>query len=335
LPALKALRDAHPWARIEILGYPHLGAIADKRFYADAVRSIEYAALSRFFARNAELPSELRDYFGAFDLILSYLYDPDQIFEDNLRRCGAQEILRGPAKIDKNTHAAWQLAQPLQELGINVSDLAPEIFPSDEDREFARRFLEHCEPPILALHPGSGSEKKNWPIENWIELGRTILTARSASRNGGFQAETNEGRLGSSPSLFQSITFVAGEADENEIGRLRTLFEHEPQVRFARALPLPQLAALLEQSTFIGHDSGISHLAAAAGARCLILFGPTDPKVWAPQNKDVRVLLAPNGDLTRLDFATVRRAINDWEPTNEQGPSPGASRPSPLGRGLT
>jgi len=292
LPALKALRDAHPQARIEILGYPHIGAIADKRFYADAVRSIEYAALSRFFARNAELPSDLRDYFGAFDLILSYLYDPDQIFENNLRRCGAQKILRGPAKIDKNAHAAWQLAQPLQELGINVSDLAAKIFPSDEDREFARRFLEHCKPPILALHPGSGSERKNWPIENWIELAKTLLNPKA---------------------LFRTIIFISGEADEKELARLRTLFEHEPQARFANALPLPQLAALLGQSTFIGHDSGISHLAAAAGARCLILFGPTDPKVWAPQNTNARVLSAPNGDLTQLDVTTVCAAVGGWE----------------------
>ena len=289
MPTLKALRDAHPRARIEILGYPHIAAVADKRFYADAVRSIEYAALSRFFARNADLPSELRDYFGGFDLILSYLYDPDQIFENNLRLCGVQQILRGPAQIDKNAHAAWQLAQPLRELGINVTDLAAKVFPSDDDREFARRFLVNCELPILALHPGSGSEKKNWPIENWIELARTLLNAKA---------------------LFHTIIFVSGEADENEMARVRALFEHEPQVRFAHQLPLPQLAAVLEQSTFIGHDSGISHLAAAAGARCLILFGATDPKVWAPQNTNARVLLAPSGDLTRLDVATVGNAIS-------------------------
>ena len=318
---MKALRAAYPRARIEILGYPHIAAIADKRFCADAVRSIEYAALSRFFARDAELSSELRDYFGGFDLILSYLYDPDQIFEDNLRRCGAQKILHGPAKIVPSRHAAGQLAQPLQELVISVSDLAPEIFPSKEDREFARQFRQHCEPPVLALHPGSGSEKKNWPIENWIELIKTAVHPRSTSRSGSFSpsrrlseargqtAETNEGRLGSSLSLFQSIILVSGEADGNEMARVRTLFEREPQVRFVHALPLPQLAALLEQSTLIGHDSGISHLAAAAGARCLILFGPTDPEVWAPQNKDVRVLLAPNGDLTQLDVATVLKAI--------------------------
>lgn len=297
MPALKSLRDANPRARIEILGYPHIAAVADKRFYADAVRSIEYGALSRFFARDAELPPALRDYVGGFDLILSYLYDPDQIFENNLRRCGAQKILRGPAKIAPSTHAARQLAQPLQEIGIDVSDLSAKIFPSDEDRGFARRFLEHCELPILALHPGSGSEKKNWPIENWIELVKTVLIAKST------------------PFVFRTIILVSGEADEKEMERLRMLFEHEPRLRFVHQLPLPQLAALLEQSTFIGHDSGISHLAAAVGARCLILFGPTDPKVWAPQNKNASLLLAPNGDLTELDVATASGALEVAQPS--------------------
>src|SRR5213075_660555 len=228
LPALKALRDAHPRARIEILGYPHIASVADKRFYADAVRSIEYAALSCFFARGGELPSQLRDYFGGFDLILSYPYDPDQIFENNLRLCGVQQILRGPAQIDKNAHAAWQLAQPLRELGINVTDLAANLFPSDEDREFARRFLENCEPPILAVHPGSGSEKKNWPIENWIELIRAVLSGIAASRSSCLscsETSPDKGRLPSRPNLFRTVLIVSGEADENARQRLRTSFD--------------------------------------------------------------------------------------------------------------
>ena len=288
LPALKALRDAYSRCQIEILGYPHIAAVADKRFYADAVRSIEYGALSRFFARNAEISLDLRDYFSRWDLILSYLYDPDQIFEDNLRRCGARKIVCGPARIVPGLHAAQQLAKPLRQLGINVSDFSAKIFPSSEDRELARRFLRRFESPVLALHPGSGSETKNWPIQNWLDLAKTFLNGRV---------------------LFRTIIFVSGEADEKEMEQLRAVFGSEPRVTLAHALPLPQLAAILERSTFTGHDSGISHLAAAAGARCFLLFGPTDPKVWAPQNKDVRVLLAPNCDLTQLDIATVGKAI--------------------------
>jgi ADP-heptose:LPS heptosyltransferase len=81
LPALKALREAYPDARIEIVGYKHIAVLAENRFYAQAVRSIEYGPLSSFFAKNSELPAELAGYFASFDLIISYLYDPDQIFE--------------------------------------------------------------------------------------------------------------------------------------------------------------------------------------------------------------------------------------------------------------
>jgi len=310
LPALRALRDAHPKAGIEILGYPHIAAIADKRFYADAVRSIEYAALSRFFARGAELPAELRDYFAGFDLILSYLYDPDGIFEGNLRRCGAENILRGPSKIVSGMSAAEQLAQPVRELGISVTDLAAKLFLSAEDRQCALRFLESCESPILAIHAGSGSEKKNWPSECWIEFIRAVLNGTAASRNSCLQTtELTQRRLQSRPNSFRTILVVSGEADESAMQQLRPLFGPDPRVRFAHALPLPHLAAILSRSTFIGHDSGISHLAAATGVRCVILFGPTDPNVWAPQNKEATVLLAPNGDLTQLAVATVLDAI--------------------------
>jgi heptosyltransferase III len=310
LPALKALRIAHPKADIEILGYSHIAAIADKRFYADAVRSIEYAALSRFFARKAELPSELRDYFAGFDLILSYLYDPDGIFEENLRRCGAENILQGPAKIVSGMSAAKQLVQPLQALGITVTDLAPKIFPSAEDHEFACHFLENCEMPILAIHPGSGSERKNWPIENWIEIIELALHRELTVKSGCFPtAELNQGRLQSRPLLFGTILVASGEADESAMQQLRPRFESNARLRFACTLPLPHLAAILSHTTFVGHDSGISHLAAAAGARCLLLFGTTDPNVWAPRNKNVTVVRAPNGNLGQLVVTTVWDAI--------------------------
>src|SRR5215216_560067 len=112
LPALRTLRQAYPNARIEILVYRHIAALAENRFYAQAVRSIEYGPLSGFFAKNSELPAELADYFASFDLIISYLYDPDRIFESNLRRCGVENLLCGAARIIENAgHAARQLAR--------------------------------------------------------------------------------------------------------------------------------------------------------------------------------------------------------------------------------
>src|SRR4029453_16870942 len=90
LPTLKALREAYPRVHLEILGYKHIAVLAENPIYAQAIRSIEYGALPSFFAKNSRLPAELANYFASFDLIISYLYDPDSIFENNLRRCGVR-----------------------------------------------------------------------------------------------------------------------------------------------------------------------------------------------------------------------------------------------------
>ena len=82
------------------------------------------------------------------------------------------------------------------------------------------------------------------------------------------------------------------------------------KVRVLKNLPLPELACVLQNcALFIGHDSGISHLAAAVGAPCLLLFGPTDPAIWAPQNPQVRVLRSPDLTMGGLDLGRVLETI--------------------------
>jgi heptosyltransferase III len=300
LPALKALREANPGAHIDLLGYKHIAELANNRFYANGVRSIEYAPLARFFAKDSELSSDLRDYFSSFDLIISYLYDPDQIFQINARRCGVRQFVVGPGKIGDGEHASRQLAEPMEKLGLKIASLAAKIYPSAEDRQFASNFLDDFARPspsrtgIVAFHPGSGSEKKNWPLQNWIDLGNSLLN---------------------SPNFHGSILVVGGEADEARTGQFKSSWSDYPRVRFAESLALPHLAAVLEQTLYLGHDSGISHLAAAAGANCILFFGPTNPAVWAPQGENVRILRAAGGNLCDLPVETVLNAIWVAAPT--------------------
>lgn len=283
LPAIKLLRDGFPTASLEILGYEHIAALAEKRFYADAVRSIESASLAAFFARDSDLPAELADYFRSFDVMLSFLHDPDRIFETNVRSCAAGRFIAGPFEVEKGEHAALQLARPLASLGLSLVSPAAQLFPTEADRDAVKTSFTRTDTTI-ALHPGSGSEAKNWPLENWIKLGDILL------RRG------------------YDLLIVAGEADTERTQRLKASWKGKP-VCFAEDLLLPHLAALLERSPFIGHDSGISHIAAAVGARCLLLFGPTDPAIWAPANEHVTVLRAPDGMIERLEIEPVAAAL--------------------------
>lgn len=289
LPAIKLLRDGFPGAHIEILGHKHIIALAEQRFYADAIRSIEEGPLARFFAKSAVLPAELIAYFSSFDLIVSYLFDPHGIFQENLTRCRIGEFIAGPSKLSGHEHAAVQLARPLEEIGLHLPDPAARVYPTERDREFARNFLGETSEPVIALHPGSGSETKNWPIESWRELGEHLF------------------------STHRGVLVIAGEADEERLRLLETAWKNKP-VRFAKHLPLPHLAALFETSLFLGHDSGISHIAAAVGARSILLFGPTNPAVWAPANSNVAVLRAPEGDLRLLGVEAVIAALETRPP---------------------
>jgi heptosyltransferase-2 len=64
----------------------------------------------------------------------------------------------------------------------------------------------------------------------------------------------------------------------------------------AQSLPLADVAHLLADCrAFVGHDSGISHLAAAVGLPGLVLWGDTAEEVWRPPSEKVIVLRHPAG----------------------------------------
>ena len=282
LPAIKLLREAFPGAHLEILGYQHIIALAEDRFYADATRSIEYGAMAGFFVPGCELAPDLVQYFASFQQVVSFLYDPSGFFEANLRRAGVKNLLPAFAKIEDTAHAAQQLARPLQRLALYLEDHAATVHPNSADHSAAARFFAGIGRPCIAIHPGSGSPRKNWPVERWAAIAA---------------------RLG--PSM--QLVLIGGEADEASLAALCAAC---PGALVARDLPLPHLAAVLARCRlFLGHDSGISHLAAAAGTPCVLLFGPTDPAIWAPANPHATVIVAPGGDLASLDVEAVAAAV--------------------------
>jgi heptosyltransferase-2 len=275
LPTLRLLRERWPEAHIEILGLPRLAEIAVNRYYLNAVRSVNHGPLSAFFTPNAVLDPSWMEYIGGFDLVLSYFSDPDGLFELNLGRCQPGEILTHPPRVpvDFGRPAARHFAGILEPLGLALGgDVSSEIFPTPDDVAGARAFLDGMKPGtrLVAVHPGSGGESKNWPKEKWAELGGRIATE--------FPGTT--------------LLVVEGEADAEQGEFLAAAWKDIAHLR-ARWLPLPILGALLrEAEIFLGHDSGITHLAAAARKDLPIvaLFGPTDPVVWAPPRAGVRVL---------------------------------------------
>lgn len=103
---------------------------------------------------------------------------------------------------------------------------------------------------FAVIHPFSGSAKKCWPLERYREL-----TSR----------------------LGMPVRWCAGPEEVLEDAvRIDDLYELAGWLATARV--------------YIGNDSGITHLAAAVGTPVVALFGPTDPRIWAPRGRDVSVI---------------------------------------------
>ncbi len=175
LPTFRLLRERWPAAHLELLGHPRLAEPAVGRYYLDAARSVNHGPLSAFFTPRAVLDPAWMDYFGSFDLVLSYFYDPDGLFDANLRRCEPGELLAWPPLVPKNfgRPAARHFAEIVRPLGLQLGDeIDGGLVPSPGDRDGARGFLSGLEPGarLVALHPGSGGESKTWPAENWAAL---------------------------------------------------------------------------------------------------------------------------------------------------------------------
>jgi heptosyltransferase-2 len=80
-----------------------------------------------------------------------------------------------------------------------------------------------------------------------------------------------------------------------------------------RGRSIGDVAALLRRADLVlCNDTGVMHVAAAARARVLAVFGPTDPFRWAPRCPNLRVVRARDGDLRTLPAAEVAEQAAEW-----------------------
>ncbi len=87
-----------------------------------------------------------------------------------------------------------------------------------------------------------------------------------------------------------------------------------PEEVLPGALHIPDLFELARflagARAYIGNDSGITHLAAALGIPTLALFAPTDPAVWGPRGKAVRIIRSET--MADISPETVVDALHDF-----------------------
>ena len=241
---------------------PRFGELVTGPGRVDDIRPIDRPGLAGFFSRGGVLEPDWCDYFSEFDLTLSYLFDPDGIFEANWKRGGGVD----PEVLSLATApqtAAWRhLADPL--LAWEVRPGMPHLL-RGEKLAAGETHRPAGSVPRIVIHPGSGGARKCWALDEWMEELRIWQKDQP-----------------------MDLVWLAGEVERDLLRRLPENWCSPPHEVWENR-PLPEVFRLLRSADlYLGHDSGISHLAAWSGVPCGLLFGPTDPKIWAPPGSHVR-----------------------------------------------
>jgi len=264
LPVLGALRQAFPQAGLDVLGHSSRAILARHPSYADCVRDLDAGGWHRLFRQEAVAPQDLEVYLRTFDTVLSYLPVSDPGFAENLRRYCQRTVITWPPHPPSGVHVTDHLLQAVSHLlpGVSV-DLCPQVYLEPQAQAEMAEFWQSAGLPehgVMALHPGSGGRHKLWPLDGWKQVMTWV---------------EQQGLTG---------IIICGPAEqERDLQPLRET--NSSAWTWTLQLTLPQLAALLARCrVVVGHDSGVTHLAAAVGATVLALFGPTDPLSWGPRS---------------------------------------------------
>ncbi|MDE2007594.1 MAG: glycosyltransferase family 9 protein [Rhodospirillales bacterium] len=159
------------------------------------------------------------------------------------------------------------------------------IAPADHARA---RSLLGTDRPLVALGPTANWKPKTWPAESFAALFRALAAGP----------------------LPGAIPVVLGGPGEQERALAAPLLALLPEaIDLCGRLTLPEAAACLTRARlFIGNDSGLMHLAAAAGAPTIGIFGPTDAATYAPIGARAVAVTGPNEDIGQVAVAEVRAA---------------------------
>lgn len=164
----------------------------------------------------------------------------------------------------------------------------PVAWTGPEDRAMAARLLP-AGPPIIALGPTANWDGKVWPAENFAALFHALAA-------------------GPFPHARAAIFAGPGAKEARLAAPLCAVLPDA--IDLVGTLSIPQAAACLARcAVYVGNDSGLMHLAAAAGVPTLGLFGPTPWREYSPAGRATAIAVSSSGKMADLTAADALAAI--------------------------
>lgn len=295
---LRALRRAYPNAHITwAVGRWSRAALEDHDLLDDLLDTGEGALPVYSIPSLWAFVGQLRA--GKFDLAVSLVRSPLMSAAVGLSgipyRAGLDSAGRGfgynlraaidPAEV---RHEAEIYLDVARALGIDTAGCWANI-PVRKTWQSAAPYL--VINPAGGRNPGMTMDVKRYPPDRLAELTNRLSRALAAR-----------------------VIVVAGKDDQALVAAVAARLDQPPET-FAGALTFAEIAALANGARlYIGNDTGLTHLAAAAGAKTVMILGPTDPRRYAPFAPDALALWKP----ARVAQAGVAAGVPvDWDWTRD------------------
>lgn len=300
LRVAQVLRPAMGEGAIAWLGRDSWLPIVRRCAVVDRLAGLETMRTHRLFEAGGEVPADLAEWLGSFDIILNSLAPAGSAAEGKLRQLARQACITyetAPQR-DSSRHITRQW---IDQIAAGLSTVSPTLAATAEraaeimnaephvllqsapaDEAAARKLLQAArgnlpEAPLIFVHPGSGGRRKCWPIDRYVQLVE-ILSRQDAM-----------------PVL------ILGPAEVEQMGQ--SIDGLRRQYRLIADPSLDALMGLLSlAAAYVGNDSGVTHLAAAMGVSAVAIFGPTDPQVWRSVGPKVTVLQSQECDAQWSDL---------------------------------
>jgi ADP-heptose:LPS heptosyltransferase len=185
-------------------------------------------------------------------------------------------------------HESEHNLYPLRAIGIEETDLSSVFVPFEWEERGCREFTAAAfgEGRYAVIHPGAGKVRNIWPPERFAEISGALLE-----------------RYG-----LPSVA-VRGPVDDVFFARFLEACGTPPQVISCPATGF--LGALMRDAAVsVCNDTGVAHIAGAVGARCVEIFGPTDPHRWKPVSDTVVAVKSDDGEVDSVTTGDVLKAVD-------------------------
>lgn len=269
LTAIRAIRSAFPAHECGLIAGEQVGRLLLACGEVDRLYPLEQGSLAGLLGGTESVASGLRSWLDKADLVVGWMKDAEGGLAATLYALGAgRVIIRSPFD-----SGCTNLHQADRHLEIVASTVAEE--PTARLLRLSEPILQDAvarlaevgvrkDHMLVAVHPGSGSPHKCCEPGWFVELVAQLQA------------------LGAVPIL------LAGPADTEQVQAVQRSCVISPLVFGGQELT--SVAGLLAQfALYVGHDSGLTHVAACLGVPTIALFGPTDPRRWAPRGSHVEI----------------------------------------------